>query len=198
LSVGLFSVKQELARMVIFDNKKHATAAFATFSPFKSRRSRLKEWIALFFAPGNDEVARKPAFLHTAQFCVVSPSHLRRVGLTSPRLKYGALLFMSAYNGDPESYFRGFNKDLFTVMDEVWMHCEQWHGAREFAKLNTFIQKFRRESQVFCNAYPGTVKHVRAGLVLGRQIDDLLAVARAGSSDEFKREFEKLVVSQWG
>jgi hypothetical protein len=175
------------------------TRAFATFSPFKSLRSRLLEWVALAFAPGNDTAARVPAFLHTAQICPVSPGQLARAGLASPRLKSGALLFMSTFNRDPETYFRGFNKELFPVMDAVWTHCEEWNGAREFSELIEFIDKFERRSQVFFSAYPSRAEAVRGSLELRRAIDELLNLAKSEhSDDEFRTAFARVAQRYWG
>jgi hypothetical protein len=175
------------------------TRAFATFTPFKSLGSRLWEWVALAFAPGNDTRARGPAFLHTAQICPVSPRQLARAGLASPRLKSGALLFMSTFNRDPETYFRGFNRELFPVMDAVWTHCEEWNGAREFPELLEFISKFERRSLVFFSAYPSRAETVRSGLELRRAIDELLNLAKSGGTDdEFRNEFARVAQRYWG
>lgn len=175
------------------------TRAFATFSPFKSFGSRLGEWIALAFAPGNDTRARGPKFLHTAQICPVSPRQLARAGLASPRLKSGALLFMSTFNRDPETYFRGFNKELFPVMDAVWTHCEEWNGAQEFSELMEFISKFERRSSVFFSAYPSRAEAIRASLELRRAIDELLSLARSEhTDDEFRAEFARVAQRYWG
>jgi hypothetical protein len=181
------------------DNVKGRTAAFATFSPFRSHWSRFEERVALFFAPTRDAAARKPEFLHTAHFSRVSPRQLRRAGLWSDNLRHGALLFISAYNGDPESYFRGFNKELYAVMDEVWSRCVEWEGAQDFNDLNTFIQKFCRRSNMFFNAYPDQSKRIRKSLVLRRQLDKLLALARSDASQaEFKHAFDRTAQLHWG
>lgn len=181
------------------DNVKGRTAAFATFSPFRGFRHRCLEWVALAFAPGNDPAARNARFLHTAHFSPVSPRQLRRAGISGHALKHGALLFISAYNGDAESYFRGFNDKLFEVMDEVWMRCVEWRGAKDYKDLNAFITKFCRRADAFFNAYPDESTRIRASLVLHRQVDRLCAIAQSNASDEeFKRALIAAAQIHWG
>lgn len=181
------------------DNTKGKTSAFATFSPFKTGLHRWLEGVALFLAPINDAAARKPQFLHTALFSRVTRKHLKSAKLEGETLNDGALLFVSYYNGDPETYFRGFSSDLYAVMDAVWSHCVEWETAKEYAKLDKFIRKFCRPSGTFFNAYPDESKRIGSSLVLRRQIDKLVELAHSNASDdEFQAAFRRAVQLHWG
>jgi len=181
------------------DNTKGPTTAFATFSAFRATKNRYRSFLALALAPTRTVQARKPAFLHTAQFIRLSPAHLRRAGLAGPTLDAGALLFVSAFNGDDETYFRGFSDDLYPVMDQVWRDCVEWQGAHPFKLLSGFIESFRRRSNSFFNAYPAASKRIRTSLILRRQLDKLHALALSDASDaEFKAALDHAAQLQWG
>lgn len=181
------------------DNVKGRTIAFGTFSPFKSWWHCFVEGLALFMAPINDRAARRPEFLHTALFSRVTPKHLKRAGLESDTLKSGALLFFSHYNGDGETYFRGFSEKLAAVLDAVWSHCVEWEPAEDYANLDAFINKFRRPVATFFSTYPDESKRLQASLVLRRQIDKLVVLARSEASDEaFQQAFARTAQLHWG
>jgi hypothetical protein len=181
------------------DNTKGFTTAFATFSPFKAAKNRYRSFFTLALAPLLTVEARKLAFLHTAQFIRLAPKHLRRAGLTGPSLKPGALLFISAFNGDAETYFRAFGQELDPVMNRVWRDCAEWTGAQPYPRLAAFIGSFRRRSSFFFNAYPAASKQLRASLILRRQLDKLHALALSDASDEqFKAAFDHTAQLQWG
>lgn len=164
------------------DNSKGATTAFATFSPYKDRWQLLYSWGSLVGAWTQTKTARGPEFLHTAQFLRVAPEHLKRIGIEHESLRAGGLLFLSAYNGDPEVYFRGFSDELFVAMNAVWRACRKWEAAKPFEKLDKFIQTYRRPVDSFFNAYPDTAKRIRSMLVLRRQIDKLTVLANTSST----------------
>jgi len=166
------------------DNVKAQTNAFITFSPFKSPLARFVSAGVLLMARTKTAEARKPEFLHTARFCRVSPAHLARAGLSGDNLRAGALLFVSSFNGDPESYFRGFSEKLAPVMNDVWRYCVGWAGAEKFEHLTSFIEAYRRRSQSYFNAYPTSSKLVRTSLVLRRQLDQLHALAHSSDKSE--------------
>jgi hypothetical protein len=181
------------------DNTKGATTAFATFSAYRKASNRYRSLLALALAPLRTADARKPAFLHTAQFVRLSPRQLRRAGLSGPGLEPGALLFISAFNGDAETYFRGFSDDLYKVMDQVWRDCVEWQNAKPYPLLAAFIEAFRRRSNSFFCAYPAASKRIRSSLRLRRQLDKLCALALSGASDEaFKAAFERAAQLHWG
>jgi hypothetical protein len=124
---------------------------------------------------------------------------LKRAGLASDRLRHGGFLFITAYNGDPETYFRGFSDQLSAAMDALWGCCVDWKGAAPFPHLDAFIRTFSRRSNFFFSAYPDTSTRIRASLVLRREIDNLRAVAFADvSDDEFKAAFDRVAQLHWG
>jgi len=185
------------------DNTKAQTTAFITFSPFKPWWHRHYSALVLLGARTRTAAARKPAFLHTARFARVSPKQLARAGLSGDNLRHGALLFLSSFNGDPESYFRGFSEPLAPVMNQVWTHCVDWQGAQPFVNLIAFIDAYRRRSQSYFNAYPTGSKRIRASLVLRRQLDKLHALAHSADRSEegdrkFAEAFEHASQLLWG
>ena len=176
------------------DNVKQQTTAFITFSPFKSGLHRLASALVLLGARTQTAEARKPEFLHTAHFSRVRPGHLTRTGLAGDNVRHGVLLFVSSFNGDPESYFRGFSEDLASVMNDVWSACVGWRGAEEFTHLSSFIEAYRRRSQSYFNAYPASSKQIRMSLLLRRQLDRLHALAHSpDDSDDGDRAFADAV-----
>jgi len=185
------------------DNVKAQTTAFITFSPFKSRWHRHFTALVLVGANTRTSAARGPEFLHTARFARVSPRQLARAGLAAEKLRDGALLFLSSFNGDPESYFKGFSNPLSGVMNDVWSHCVDWKDAKSFANLMGFIDAYRRRSQSYFNAYPTGSKRIRASLVLRRQLDKLHALAHSSDETatgdrEFAQAFEHASQLLWG
>ena len=188
------------------DNSKGATTAFATFSPYTDRRWRWYSWASLVGAWTQTKTARGPEFLHTAQFLRLTPAHLERIGIKHKALSSGGLIFFSAYNGDPEVYFRGFSDELFVAMDAVWRACRDWEAAKPFEKLDTFIRRYRRPVGSFFNAYPDTAKRIRSMLVLRRQIDKLTALASTAAATpnqtalvdaRFAVALERVVHTHW-
>jgi hypothetical protein len=188
------------------DNTKGATTAFATFSPYKSTWSRWYSWGSLVGAWTQTNTARGPEFLHTAQFVRLTPRHLELIGIKHEALRAGGLLFLSAYNGDPEVYFRGFSDQLFVAMNAVWKACRDWEAAKPFEKLDKFIRTYRRPVGSFFNAYPDTAKRIRSMLVLRRQIDKLTVLATmpaetpnqlALADARFAVALERVVHTQW-
>lgn len=191
-------------------NTKGSTTAFATFSPYKSKASRFWSQVTLRLGDINTAAMRKEKFLHTAQFCPVTPKQLRRAGLASKGLEQGGLLFMSYFNGTADDYFRGFAKDLWKQMDDVWCWCTGWTTTEppvgraadtNFKNIGVFIQKYERRSASYFNAYPDGSASVRAALVLRREIDELqaLAVDQPGVSDsQFAEAFARMSQRLWG
>jgi hypothetical protein len=179
-------------------NVKAQTTAFATFSPYKDWWSIHASRIALALAPVNTRRAREREFLHTAHFSAISGRQLRRAGLRGDNLKPGALLFISAYNGDAEVYFRGFSEKLAGVMNQVWKWCVDWQPFEKYEHLDSFIKKYERASTSFYCVYPDTSKRVRSSLVLRRQVDKLCAAALVDDDAAFSAAFERVSLLHWG
>lgn len=181
------------------ENTKGPTTAFATFSPYKSYRDLVGSFCSLGLAWTKTAGARELRFLHTAHFSVIPPWKLRRAGIRGDATRAGALLFVSAYNGDPEKYFRGFSDNLAKVLDTVWRWCVDWKGAHPYSNLRYHIERYERPSPAFFNAYPDTGSRVRASLVLRRQLDKLYAQAISRDGDAaFKASFDRISQNHWG
>jgi hypothetical protein len=182
------------------ENVKASTAAFTTFTPFRSWLSRQLERLPLIGAVTAEREVRKRKFLHHAYFVRLSPRHFKRVGLpTDGPLKNGALLFLSAFNGDSEAYFRGFSNDLHAPMDQIWKHCVDWETARVFDNLQRFITRYRRRVTMFYNVYEDTSTVVRESLLVREALDETLRLASSGASDaEFQRAYRRLAQVAWG
>lgn len=181
------------------DKLKGQTAAFATFSYFKSCWSRMLERVVLMGAFQHTAKVRAMEFLHTAHFCRVTPAHLKRTGLSlDEQLKRGGLLFLSTYNGDGDEYFRAFSRDVPGPLDDVWGRCVGWKQASPYPFLRAFIQANRRDTQMFHSSYPDTVPRIRASLRLCRDLDDLHAVAANGDDAAFEQAFRRVAMRHWG
>jgi hypothetical protein len=183
------------------ENIKGPTTAFGTFSPYKSLGLKGLVWsyISLLAAWTQTTRARYLKFLHTAHFSVVTPCKLKRAGLKGEGIRRGALLFMSAYNGDADVYFRGFSDNVADVLDTVWGGCVDWRGASPYADLDYHIKRYQRPSLAFFNAYPDTCSRIRHSLVLRRQLDKLYAQALSNDSpDAFKASFDRIAQIHWG
>jgi hypothetical protein len=181
------------------ENTKGPTTAFATFSPYKSYLDLVGSFCSLGLAWTQTAGARELRFLHTAHFSVIPPWKLRRAGIRGRATRAGALLFISAYNGDPEKYFRGFSDHLASVLDTVWRWCVDWKGAHPYSKLAWHIERYQRPSPAFFNAYADTSPRMRASLVLRRQLDKLYAQALSPDSDAaFQASFNRISQNHWG
>ena len=185
--------------MGIEDNKKGETSAFATFSPFRKRWGRFWEAIVFKGAPSANEAVREREFLHYAFFVNISPSALKRAGIPVSRtLEYGALLFISAYNGDPEIYFRGFSDKLYDKMNRLWESCRDWKNAKEYKDLDAFIRSYRRPANCFFNAYGESAKGIRRALRVRTELDELIARAHAETDEEFAKSYRDFAQAIWG
>lgn len=181
------------------DNLQGETSAFCTFSHFKSLCAWLRNRVVLFWSPTAVPAVRSLQFLHYAYFARVSREKLRRAGIpTEGALEHGGLLFISAYNGDEDDYFGIFSAKVPKQMNDLWGGSRDWKGAQPYPTLKKFIQAYRRPSVFYFNAYPDSVKNLRLALQVRLGIDDLLALARTGSPDEFLTAYRKLIQSAWG
>ena len=180
------------------DNVKGATAAFCTFSPFKSGWARRWHWVVQKAAPRATQQVRLRRFLHYAYFVALSPRDLARANIPAKAaLRPGALLFLSAYNGTAEVYFRGFSEKLPDQMNDLWGGCTDWENAGKYENLDRFITTYRRPVGFHFNAYPDKSVNVRAALKLRLQLDELLA-ATHGDAREFSRRYRRAAQSIWG
>ena len=186
--------------MGIEDNVKDETAAFATFSPFKRRSGRFWELLVFKGAPSANKAVREREFLHYAYFVNVAPGALERIGIEAKgELEHGALLFISAYNGDPEIYFRGFSDKLYYNMNKLWEGCRDWKDAKRYKDLDSFIRGYRRPINAFFNGYGESAKGIRRALRLRVHLDELIAAAHARSEGaEFRKAFDRFVQVIWG
>jgi len=173
------------------DNVKGATTAFCTFTPFKSRCARALHWVVLKGAPVNTEKIRLRRFLHYMAFAAVSPRQLKRAQIPlHPRLRSGAMLFISAFNGNAEPYIRGFSENLAGQMNDLWRGCVDWLGAEEYDNLEKFIEQYRRRADFHFNAYPDASVNLLTALRLRAELDELVALAHRdpkGFLDGYRR-----------
>jgi hypothetical protein len=186
--------------VAVTDKVKGRTAAFATFSPFRSFKRRLDELVVFSFAPTNNKAVREREFLHYAYFSNVTPRALARAGIApTGALKHGALLFISAYNGDPEVYFRGFSDDLNDKMDRLWEGCVDWETAKKYRNLDRFIRTYRRDIDMFFDGYGDRAVGVRRSLKFRTGLDRLLRAARSAESGAaFAEAYAYFVQLIWG
>jgi hypothetical protein len=187
--------------MTARENVKAATAAFATFSPFRSWLARQKERLVFALAPAAEVEVRKREFLHYAYFVSLSPRRLKRLGIPKRKpLSNGGLLFLSAFNGDAESYFRGFSDTLSPQMNDLWGTSVGWRDAKEYANLERFIRSYRRRVTFYTTAYPDSSTRVRAALRFRSRLDRLLAAAHSRKIDDrgFAESYEHAVQTVWG
>jgi hypothetical protein len=182
------------------ENVKAETAAFATFSPFKSRFHRHWERVVFALAPLASAEVRKRKFLHYAYFVSLSPRRLRRAGVPKHELRHGALLFLSAFNGDAEAYFKGFSEKLSLQMNDLWGGNVDWKDAAVYAHLDAFIARYRRRVDFYSCRYPDRSTRIRGALRLRQGLDQLLALARSPSTSDVavRDAYEQLAQAVWG
>ncbi len=186
--------------MAVADKLKGKTSAFATFSPFRSFFHRLNELFVFTFAPTANKAVREREFLHYAYFTRVTPRALARAGIApNASLEHGALLFISAYNGDAEIYFRGFSDELHDKMDRLWEGCEDWKPAKDYRNLDRFIRSYRRDIDTFFEGYGDTATGVRRALRFRGTLDRLIAAACSDeNSKAFADAYGYFVQRLWG
>jgi hypothetical protein len=180
------------------ENVKGATTAFSTFAPLKSWGAHLWLWAAMKGAPGHTEQIRALAFLHCMSFLSIRPRHLRRAQLPDRGpLRWGALLFISAYNGAQDAYFHGFSEKLHRQMHELWRGCVDWRGADDYDALEQFITQYRRSVNFYFNAYPDTSANLRTALRLRAELDELIALAPR-EPQRFLEGYRRAAQVAWG
>jgi hypothetical protein len=182
------------------ENVKAETAAFATFSPFKSHLHRHWERVVFALSPLAATEVRKRKFLHYAYFISLSPRKLRRAGVPKAALQKGAFLFLSAFNGDAEAYFRGFSEKLSPQMNDLWGGNSDWKDASVYDNLEAFIARYRRPVTFYSCRYRDRSTRVRGALRLRDGIDQLLALALSPGGDEssFRQAYERVAQTVWG
>jgi hypothetical protein len=175
------------------------TAAFATFSPFKSFLKRIEAIFVHIGAHGEDEHIKPLRFLHHAFWVRIAPRTMKKAAFADEEIpKHGALLFCSAFNGDASTYIRGFSDELSEEMDALWSGSEEWKGAGDFLPLFDFINDHARPIQFFFNNYRNTSKEIRAAVQLRAGLDALFDKAYEGNAEAFKREYLRVAQTMWG
>jgi hypothetical protein len=180
-------------------SEKGPTTAFSTFTPFKSWFARLYSRVVHFGAHGEDENIKPLAFLHHAFWATITPDELRTAGFRRDEApEHGALLFVSAFNGDASTYIRGFSDDLGTEMDALWGGCQDWTTATDFHELFAFILSYRRTIDTYFNAYHSTSSEIRASMRLRSGVDMLLELSDQGDPKAFARRYLHVAQTMWG
>jgi hypothetical protein len=163
------------------ENHKGRADAFSTFTPLKARFSRFLQALVYAGAPERDPQIRKEGFLHFAFWTTLRRRDLARAGVSEvDNPKHGALLFVSAFNGDPDEYIAGFSAHLHEEMDALWNESVEWAGASDPKKLDWFIARYSRSVNLFFNAYRDDLKGLRNAVTLRRRLDELADTHLAG------------------
>jgi hypothetical protein len=181
--------------MSIEETTKGYLGAFTHFAPFKSLWAFLWQRNVLFSAPQHDDEARKLGFLQYAHFTRVSRGELKRAGIEG--IKYGGVLFMSAFTGDANVYFREFSDKVPVPMSAVWNGCVGWTNATPYPELEQFIERYRRPAAAFFHGFPLPIGGTRRALELRAGIERLVEIARKDPA-AFEREYAALALSHWG
>jgi hypothetical protein len=185
------------------DVQADVTAPFSTFSPFASR---MDSWLAILIhvlAHGEDENIKRVAFLHHARWTRITRRALKKAGFSPAELPpWGALLFVSAFNGEGSTYIRGFSEKLGDKMNALWGGCVNWTDARKLDELFDFIGTYSRPIDLFYNAYEHTATELRAALRLRSRVDALVELADltgdAEDDDAFKKRYLEVAQEMWG
>jgi acyl carrier protein phosphodiesterase len=106
---------------------------------------------------------------------------------------HGGVLFVTAFNGDAEVYFRGFSNNVADAMNAVWSHCQNWTNASPYKELDTFIRRYRRPVTAHFNAYPQRTVSLRAALELRTELDLLVRDASRITPHEFKARYDRIL-----
>ncbi|HVW28758.1 MAG TPA: hypothetical protein VHC69_25505 [Polyangiaceae bacterium] len=181
--------------MSIEETTKGNLGAFAHFVPFKSLWAYLWQKAVLFSAPQHDDEVRKLGFLQYAHFTRVSASALRRAGVKE--LKHGGMLFMSAFNGDANAYFRAFSDKVPVPMSALWSGCPGWTSATPYPELEQFIERYRRSVNAYFHGFPLAIGGLRKALELQADVERLVEVARKDPA-AFEREYAAVAMHHWG
>jgi len=175
------------------------TTAFSTFSPFASR---LGNWLSILIhglAHGEDENIKPLAFLHHARWSRITRKALKRAGLAPEEIPpWGALLFVSAFNGEGSTYIRGFSDKLGEKMNALWGGCVNWTDAKKLDELFDFINAYSRRIDLFYNAYDHTATELRAALRLRFRVDALVELADTEDDEAFKARYLQVAQEMWG
>jgi hypothetical protein len=172
--------------------EKPVTSAFATLTPFRNKAFELWERVIYVNSWGlrvQEPTIRALTFLQHAQWVTVPKSRRgRRANGPMPRT---SLLFMSYFTGDLFDYLRGFTTKLSESMDLLWNPCAEWPNAENYAGTVAFIEKFRREVQVYYNGRGElNVGAARVSVETRKKLDKLRAeIERGMSEDRFRAAY---------
>ena len=179
------------------ENIKGETTAFCVFAPFKSWEDRLYSWFVMKGGPVATEEIRRRRFLHFMSFMRISPKSLKRAQLPHRGpLASGALVFISAFNGQAKVYVRGFSEHLGPQMDLLWRGCAGWTGPA-VRELDMFVDGYSRRADFHFNAYPDTSHNLRVALRLRAELDELVALALHEPS-RFLDGYRRAAQTVWG
>lgn len=181
------------------DVQAEQTAPFSTFSPFASR---MGSWLSILIhvlAHGEDENIKRVAFLHHARWTRITRRALTKAGFSRDELPpWGALLFVSAFNGEGSTYIRGFSEKLGDKMNALWGGCVNWTDARNLDRLFDFINTYSRPIDFFYNAYEHTATELRAALRLRSRVDALVELADLPDDETFQARYLQVAQEMWG
>lgn len=142
--------------------------------------------------------AKALAFLPFVHWVVVKRDCFPRVEDSQPteKLNYDYLFFLSTFNGPWGPYIEAFADVLYVPLDAVWFWSIRFPLARPVGPLKTYIKRNQVESDHSYSAYPGaSVRDVRAGLEVRRELDLFENNSRGLAPDKFATEFDRLLMS---
>lgn len=143
--------------------------------------------------------AKALAFLPFVHWVVVKRDCFPRVEEDSQpteKLNYDYLFFLSTFNGPWGPYIEAFADVLYVPLDAVWFWSIRFPLARPVGPLKAYIKRNQVESDHSYSAYPGaSVRDVRAGLEVRRELDLFESNSRNLAPDKFAMEFDRLLMS---
>jgi hypothetical protein len=141
--------------------------------------------------------AKSLAFLPFVHWVIIKRNSFPHVDEHQPqeKLNYDYLFFLSTFNGPWSTYIEAFADVLYVPLDTVWFWSVGYPFARPVGPLKAYIKRNQVESDHSYSAYPGaSVRDVRAGLELRRQLDTFAKSSLGLSPARFAVEFDRLLV----
>jgi hypothetical protein len=142
--------------------------------------------------------AKALAFLPFVHWVIVKRNSFPRLDDHQPaeKLNYDYLFFLSTFIGSWSTYIEAFADVLYVPLDTVWFWSVGYPFARPVGPLKAYIRRNQVESDHSYSAYPGaSVRDVRAGLELRRQLETFAKTSWELSPDRFAAEFNRLLVN---
>ena len=110
-------------------------------------------------------------------------------------LNYDYLFFLSTFNGPWGPYIDAFADVLYEPLDAVWFWSHGYPFARPVSRLKAYIVHNQVELDHAYSAYPGaSVRDVRDGLELYKQLTDFTKNTKDLDADQFDREYNRLLI----